>query len=203
MRRRILAMAAAVLLAGGAAGDALLRRQGVETTANYRVPPASTFSLSRARSFRGFPVYSLGPSFQGLPLVAVLRRHDAKTRSRETIEANYVSFVYGDCNPEPDGCAPPLEVQTWPACTRVPADIDSPPDGRIVVRGAPASFFEGGRRLEVVTGSSTVVIFGSVGRDQLAVAATRLRGVNVPVRVTDRLRTPARGGVAGTLRCEA
>ena len=203
MRRLALATAAAALLAGGIAGDALLRPQGVETTTNDRVSPASTFSVSRARSFRGFPVYSLGPSFQGLPLVAVLRRNDAKIRRRETIEANYVSFVYGDCNPEPDGCAPPLEVQTWPACTRVPADIDSPPDGRVVVRGVPGSFFEGGRRLEVVTGSSTVVIFGSAGRDQLAGAAARLRGVNVRLRVTDRLRAPARGALAGTLRCGA
>ena len=112
MRRLALATAAAALLAGGVAGDALLRRQGVETTANYRVPSASTFSLSRARSFRGFPVYSLGPSFQGLPLVAVLRRNGAKTRSRESIVANYVSFVYGDCNHDPDGCAPPLVVKT-------------------------------------------------------------------------------------------
>lgn len=68
------------------------------------------------------------------------------------------------------------------------------------VRGTTAAFFEGGSRLEIQTGTTTVVIFAFSKRKALAVAEN-LRGLNVPVSVGDRLPPPAPGAVEGTLPC--
>ena len=60
--------------------------------------PRSMFSLEQAKSFTEFPVHSAGESVAGIPLVAVLRRADS---------ANYVSFIYGECEAVAEtGCAP-------------------------------------------------------------------------------------------------
>jgi hypothetical protein len=68
------------------------------------------------------------------------------------------------------------------------------------VRGTTAAFFEGGTRLEIQTGTTTVVIFAFSKRKALAVAES-LRGVNVPVSVCDRLPPPAPGALEGSLPC--
>jgi hypothetical protein len=160
--------------------------------------PKSTFSLDRARSFTEFPVYSAGSAVDGLPLVAVLRRDDT---------ANYVSFVYGECDATNEtGCAPPAEVQVWPACGRNPSLYAgprapvSPVPTPTTVRGVPAAFFEDGARLEIQTGASTVVVFGE-SRERVLRVADALRGVNVDVLPGSTLPAPAPGALDGTLRC--
>ena len=73
-------------------------------------PGLSFFDVPQALAFHEFPLYDAGDRVDGLPLVAVLRRDDT---------ADFVSFVYGDCTAGDDeGCAPPAEVQVWPACRR-------------------------------------------------------------------------------------
>jgi hypothetical protein len=47
----------------------------------------------------GAPIYWLGEEFEGLPL----------THAEGSTHGAF--FMYGDCDPEGDGCAPPLEVQ--------------------------------------------------------------------------------------------
>ncbi|MEX1357517.1 MAG: hypothetical protein WD981_02730 [Gaiellaceae bacterium] len=170
---------------------------------NPNVQPRSTFTLAKATGFSEFDVFSAGESVGGIPLVAVLRRHD--TQNPSAFPANYVSFIYGECEVESDtGCAPPAEVQTWPACVRHRALYDTPwaptPE-HATVRGAPAAFFEGGRRLEIYTGASTVVLFARTRADVLLVAAS-LRGVNLGVDPSDPLPQPEAGALAGQLRCE-
>lgn len=161
------------------------------------VTPHSTFSVEAARAFKGFPIYNAGDSFDGSPLVAVLRRDDS---------ANYVSFIYGECKATDDvGCAPPAEVQVWPACKRnlsLYTPPGSPAPQTAVVRGVRAAFFDDGQRLEIQTGISTVVIF-AVGQEQALQAADALRGVNVPVAIGVPLPPPAAGAIAGTLSCPA
>jgi hypothetical protein len=159
------------------------------------IAPKSTFSLGAAREFDGFPVYNAGPSVDGFPLVAVLRRTDGPT--------NYISFIYGTCQVTgDDGCAPPIEVQVWPACVRNPFLYDSsgPANTKTVVRGVPAAVFEDGLRLEIQTGAATVVIFA---RDpsQVSLIARALRGVNVPVQAEEGLPAPAAGALTGKLNC--
>ena len=132
--------------------------------------PRLTFSIEQARAFDEFPLFSAGDSVDGQPLTAVLRRDD---------RAKYVSFVYGDCEAEDDkGCAPPAEVQVWPACRRNLALYDgaatsaaSPEPERVRVRGVPGAFFEGGTRLELETGHSLVVIFAASREQALRIAA--------------------------------
>jgi hypothetical protein len=68
------------------------------------------------------------------------------------------------------------------------------------VRGVPAAYYEDGRRLEIQTGTSTVVIFGRKQAEVVTVADA-LRGRNVPVRARDNLPAPAAGALDGSLRC--
>src|SRR5438105_3310491 len=115
------------------------------------------FTLQQAFGFERFSLLAAGDHVDGLSLVAVLRRDDT---------ADYVSFVYGDCTAGDDvGCAPPVEVQVWPACRRNLGLYDSPLPGapvpeRTFVRGVPAALLDDGQQLELQTSGSTVVVFG-------------------------------------------
>jgi hypothetical protein len=158
-------------------------------------PSVRPFDLEHARSFAEFPLYDAGDRVDGLALNAVLRRDDT---------ADFVSFVYGDCVARDDqGCAPPLEIQVWPACKRnlglyTPSGPGMPVPERTTVRGVPAAFFEDDR-LELQTGSSTVVVFaGSRARLLHVAAALRPLGAG---RTSTPLPAPEAGAVAGTVRC--
>lgn len=159
-------------------------------------PPKSTFSMKEAVQFANFPLYSAGDSVEGLPLVAMLKNPPAGD----------ISFIYGDCKPTGEtGCAPPIEIQVWPACKRNPSlyDESTLPTKieRTVVRGVPAISLEDGARLEIQTGISTVVIFGR-GSDEVLRVAAALQGVNVPVNAKAALPAPALGAQAGDVPCK-
>ena len=193
MKRKFVLVAAVVVVV--AAVVVLLRSRHAEANARADAPK-STFSVARAKAFAKFPLYNAGDAVEALPLVAELRRVGGA--------ANYVSFIYGDCTAVDDyGCAPPIEIQIWPACVRNPSlyvGRGAPVGDGVTVRGVPAAFYEDGRRLEVQTGISTVVIFGRTQAD-VVTAAGALRGVNVPVRASDNLPAPAAGALDGSLRC--
>lgn len=161
------------------------------------VLPKSSYSLDQAQIFQDFPVYSAGDSADGIPLTAVLRRSD---------KANYISFVYGDCFASSDSpCAPPAEVQVWPACIRSLALYDptvpgAPTPEPVTIRGVPAAFFEDGSRLEIHTGRATVVVF-SDSRARVLRIASALKGVNVSTPAEVPLPPPAAGAVEGKLAC--
>ena len=176
-------IAVLVLAGAGSAGDA---------------EPASParFTLKDARAFDDYPLYFAGDRVEGLPLVTVLRRSDT---------ADFVSFVYGDCTPDDDmGCAPPLEIQVWPACRRHLALYGSSSLGptleRMTVRGVPAAVLDGGTRLELQTGRSPVVVFADA-RARLARIAGKLRSLEAPVPRGALLPTPVAGAVEGELDC--
>ena len=142
------------------------------------------------------PALFAGDNVDGLSLTAVVRGGDA----------GYVSFVYGDCEAADDaGCAPPAEVQVWPACRRhLGLYQRGPPFGpaveHVAVRGVPAAFLDDGARLELQTGRSTVVVFaGSRGRVLRIVAALRSADGTIPAGVP--LPTPEQGALAGTAPC--
>lgn len=150
----------------------------------------------------------------------MLRRCDAATEIGEP-GANYVSYIYGECRylEQTDGdtgCSPPLEVQTWPACQRSVADYEY--EGRPYPyrplpneRGATAASFEGGWRLEVYSGASTVVIFAnqeavamkalSLLRPQATDSAPALRSADLETPTPDRLAAPVAGATEGSLPC--
>lgn len=204
--RRLLAL---VIIAAAAGAGAVLATSGSATEpappTRYGAP-RSTFSLAAARAFPDFPVYNLGTEFRGLPLVAVLRRADTSSEIGEPVRANYVSFVYGDCAPHAGGCAPPLEIQVWPACLRNPSVLSYEGLGTpeaVSVRGVPATFLDegpGAARLEFTTGRATVVLFGS-SPEQVTAAAQSLRGVNRDLASGRPLPSPAEGALEGRLAC--
>jgi hypothetical protein len=151
----------AVLAACGGAADEL-------------APLAGDLTLEQARAFKEFPLVYAGERVDGLPLVAIVRRDDT---------ADYVSFVYGDCRPSSreGGCAPPAEIQVWPAAARRRLGADDIPRGGSVpeltrIRGSPAAFFDAGTRLELYTAQLTVVVFAR-SRERVGRIADALRCV--------------------------
>jgi hypothetical protein len=128
------------------------------------------------------------------------------------IRRNLVSQMYGSCKAKEGdaSCAPPVEIQTWPACERNLSLYHRypSPDGEVVpykrttVRGAPAAIFEDGSRIEVYTGNVTVVIFAdSPQRAERAAASLRGRLQSIAVRATGELPQPSRGALEGELAC--
>ena len=164
---------------------------GVGREARPRASPP--FSLEDARAFGAYELYFAGDRIEGLPLTAVLHR---------TGSADFVSFVYGDCMPDDDsGCAPPVEVQVWPACRRHLALYGAfTPSERVTIRGVPAAVADGGTRLELHTGRSTVVVFAeSRARAERVVGA--LRALDTTSARSVSLPPPNPGALEGELRC--
>jgi hypothetical protein len=159
-------------------------------------PGSGGFALQDALAFTQFPLFAAGEQMDGLPLSAVVRRDDS---------ADYVSFVYGDCAPGASGgCAPPVEVQVWPACRRNLHLYDSGPPGmpvpeRTTLRGVPAAFLDDGLRLELQASRSTIVVFGdSPARVRRVAEALREVGKPAPA---GPLPAPVEGAVEGALSC--
>jgi hypothetical protein len=137
-------------------------------------PLAGDLTLQQARAFDEFPLVYAGDSADGLPLTAILRRKDDT--------ADYVSFVYGDCLPisADGGCAPPAEIQVWPATLRNRSSHGGSrgppaPEGTNI-RGSPAAFFDAGTRLELYGDRTTVVVFAH-SRERVRAIADALRCV--------------------------
>jgi hypothetical protein len=157
--------------------------------------PARAISFERDGLRAQDPIFFAGDRTEGIALEVILRRSDP---------AEYVSFVYGDCVPESDaGCAPPIEIQVWPACRRHLALYDSshgPDLDRVTVRGVPAAVLDGGTRLELQTGRSTIVVFAD-SRQRLSRIANDLRSVDARIASGAPFPPPAPGAVDGQLAC--
>jgi hypothetical protein len=169
-----------------------------------------------------FKVYSLGVAFEGIPFTTDLRRCDDPFPG-EPVRANYVSYIYGNCvvapgdgqTPVDEGCAPPLEIQTWPSCERSLADYELEPgvpyphDDLGLQRGVPAYSFDEGTRVELYTGTSVIVIFGDDPAQLLrAISAIQAESAGSPPgppsllgSSTGDLPGAAPGATAGELRC--
>ncbi|MGH2988741.1 MAG: hypothetical protein ACRDMY_13605 [Gaiellaceae bacterium] len=171
----------------------------------------SDMTYEDTASFQAFALYAMGESFEGLGLTSITRRDDPSS-AFEPVRADYVGFIYGDCAiaEGEEACAPPLEVQVWPACIRnlstyqlTPTPGSELPHEDVVVRGAPGAVFEDGYRLELYTGEETVVIFGDE-EAQLFRAAEELASVNGGgIGPGDPLPVPAAQALEGGLACDA
>jgi hypothetical protein len=203
--RRILIALLLGSFVGVAVLSALLVRpgHGSAESPGYGAAPQSTFDMDQARAFPAWALYNEGDSFQGQGLAAILRTKVTNPFDPEVtlIRPNYVSFIYGDCLAEDDqGCAPPLEIQISPACLFTPAVIALPDSGRTTVRGVQGTFYEDGAKLILVTGRSTISIFGH-SRDQVVAAAKGLRGINNAVAVGAPLPPAAVAETGGGPTC--
>jgi hypothetical protein len=197
MRRKALVVVAVVALAALASvGGVALSQTGNGGVGIPSVAASGALSLAQARA-ANFPVYYAGDSVEGYGLNVILRGYNQSP-------IDDVDFVYGTCTPKSDqGCPAPIEVQAWPACARsLSSYTGSVASLRedTTVRGVPGAFFSNGERLEIQTGTTTLVIFASGRRQALRVAAS-LRGLNGGVGAGKPLPAPAAGAVEGKLAC--
>jgi hypothetical protein len=153
------------------------------------VEPSGNLGVEGARRFRRFGLYWVGRQFDGFVLSSISSTPSTGLRGRQTV----VDVQYGG-----------FDIQLWHACTRVPADVapSAGPRQRVRIRGVEGVFFEGGVQLQIVTGKTTVVIFGE--REQIVRVARVLRPLNPAFAPRARggdLPPPAPGATAGRLRC--
>ena len=185
------------VVAFGVALVLVLAEAGSGPAGETRAARHASAAREALRSFDEFPLYDAGARVDGLSLVAVRRREDT---------ADFVSFVYGDCAASDDaGCAPPAEIQVWPACRRNLALYESSgSDGvapqRVVVRGVTAGLFDEGTRLELETRGATVVVFGD-SRARVLRIANALRALDGSVRAGEPLPPPERTRIGGAMEC--
>jgi dipeptidyl aminopeptidase/acylaminoacyl peptidase len=170
---------------GRLTGDAILACAGGPTRPAL-VPLAGNLTLADARRFRRFGLYWVGHRFEQFVLSSISREVTSAPGGRGPV----VSLFYGG-----------FQIQLWPACARVPAHVHGGAEGRISVRGVGGFVFEGGNRLEVVTGRTTIVIFGE--RGQIVRVARALRPLNPRAAPggAGELPPPVPGALAGELRC--
>jgi hypothetical protein len=142
--------------------------------------------LAGAQEFKHYLLFSVGSSFEGLPLVAA---PDADGGPASTGAG--VDFIYGTCKPPAGegGCAAPLSVQVHSACARPPIEKLSIPYRKVTLRGVPAALVDGDPRVELQTGEVTVVLFArTMARARRAAMA--LRSLDGRVRPADALPRP-------------
>jgi hypothetical protein len=164
-----------------------------------------------------FTVYSLGPSVSGDQLASE-QRDCLQYQDGEVARMNDVSYFYGSCDipAGADTCAPPLQIQSWPACERNLAMYEKS-DGVAYpytyvgdARGAPAYSFNGGTRIEVYSSDTTIVIFATdpalatTALDQIQPQADSQPPPDDPANqnTSGDLPAPDAGSTQGTLTCE-
>lgn len=165
-----------------------------------------------------FRLYSLAQQFEGLALTTILRRCDDSPFDPSNGRANFVSYIYGSCDPQPTagdpegGCAPPIEVQVWPACERSIADygashVASTATSLAQRRGVPSADF--GDRIELYSDDSSVVVFAASPQlaervvDGLMVAARNTPATDVAfeAETAGALPVPDDRSLTGGLPC--
>lgn len=156
-----------------------------------------------------FATYWLGTSFEALPLTS--RSYSCSAGGGEPTRMNEMSYVYGDCQPDPrqdePSCSPPLEVQTFPACDRNLSLYGlggglSIGAHRLRLRGVPAISVVEDSRLELFTGDVTVVIFAdSRAQARRAAAVLERAPADRAVASAETLPPPVPGHLTGRLDC--
>ena len=181
------------LLVACGAGAALVGAAGA-----FALDEETERDAAAAREFREYRLFWLGESFRGKDLTNADRDRDRHGQPQFT-------FIYGDCTPAPDsGCAPPYQIQNFPACSRNLASYDGPsPERRKPVRRAAVYEFGDDAafdRIEVYTGRTTLAISAPTFAKARRVVRM-LESPNVDVGPDDPLGPPARGAMRGKLRC--
>lgn len=148
------------------------------TSSNETCPP----SAGRP----AYVTYDLGSAFAGLPLADRSQLCQPAVPSAGASDTNdgddqsdsagprsavpFSSVIYGDCQASSDmGCAPPLEIQSWPECRRDRVSYDDAGADDVNARQdttfgqgpdpLPGASFDDGTRLELYTGTTTIVVF--------------------------------------------
>ena len=141
--------------------------------------------LAEAETFPYFRVYWAGHSFLGQPLAAV----DGQKGYLSSIGD---SVYYGDCVHNKGilgggSCVLPLQVTTVIYALHSNAALGA--QRNVVVRGVPATVYDGGRSIELYSGRVAIDIFSNSYAHALA-AAQALLPLNAPGSAHDALPPP-------------
>jgi hypothetical protein len=137
--------------------------------------PISARELSEAQTFPYYRVYWTGPRFEGDHL-------SAADGLRGYIERVGTSVYYGDCVKSKGifgggSCVLPLQVTT--VVYRLHSNAPLGPQRNTVVRGVPATIYDGGHSVEIYSGRVAIDVFSDSLAHALA-AAQRLLPINAP-----------------------
>jgi len=147
--------------------------------------PIATGELAEAQVFPYYPIYWVGPSFEGHPLATV----DGLKGYSNTVGD---SVYYGDCVQSKGifaggSCQLPLQVST--VIYRLHSNASLGAQRNILVRGVPATVYDEGRSIELYTGRMAIDVF-SDNYAHAHRAATELLPVNAPGSASRNLPPP-------------
>jgi hypothetical protein len=137
--------------------------------------PISARELSEAQTFPYYPVYWTGPFFDGQHL-------SAADGLRGYIQRVGTSVYYGDCVKSKGifgggSCVLPLQVTT--VVYRLHSNAPLGPQRNAVIRGVPATIYDGGHSIEIYSGRVAIDVFSDTLAHALA-AARQLLPINAP-----------------------
>jgi hypothetical protein len=169
------ALALPALLLAAAAG-------GCGTSHPRPIDPAA---FGEAETFPYYKVYWVGRSFAGEPLAAA-------DGQKAYISSVGDSVYYGDCVHTKGvfgggSCQLPLQVTT--VIYELHSNASLGPQHNLVVRGVPATVYDGGRSIEVYSGRVAIDIFSNNFSNALA-AAMKLLPLNAPGSASGNLPPP-------------
>ncbi len=157
--------------------------------------PIAAGELAEAQTFPYFPVYWVGPSFEGRPLAAADGLHGYLEKIGDSV-------YYGDCVQSKGifgggSCVLPLQITT--VIYHLHSNTPLGTQRNIVVRGVPATVYDEGRSIEVYSGRVAIDIFSDDFAHALS-AATQLLPLNGPGSKAGKLPPPVYcPGLSGTL----
>lgn len=147
--------------------------------------PITATELAEAETFPYFRVYWVGRSFLGHPLAAA-------DGQKGYIDSLGDSVYYGDCVHKKGifgggSCVLPLQVTT--VIYRLHSNATLGKQHNIVVRGVPATVYDGGRSIELYSGRVAIDLF-SDGFAHAYTAAQALLPLNAPGSAHGKLPPP-------------
>ncbi len=148
--------------------------------------PIAARELAEAQTFPYYRIYWAGPRFAGQPLVAADGRKGYNSAVGDSV-------YYGDCVRSKGvfggggSCTLPLQVTT--VIYRLHSNAALGPQRNMVIRGVPATAYDGGRSMELYSGRVAIDIFSDTFAHARA-AALALRPLNASGSATGQLPPP-------------
>ncbi len=147
--------------------------------------PIAAGELAEVQTFPYYPVYWVGPSFEGHELAAT----DGLSGYIDRIGD---SVYYGDCVQSKGifgggSCLLPLQVTT--VVYRLHSNASLGPQRNAIVRGVPAVVYDGGHTIEIYTGRLAIDVFSDTFAHALH-ATGELLPVNAPGTSSGPLPAP-------------
>ncbi len=141
--------------------------------------------LAEAQTFPYYPLYWVGPQFEGRPLAAADGLNGYLT-------ALGTSVYYGDCVKNKGlfgsgSCVLPLQITT--VLYRLHSNSALGPQRNLLLRGVPATTYDEGRSIEIYTGRVAIDVFSDTFARALR-AARRLLPLNAPGSASGALPAP-------------